>query len=350
MFKAIDRATGRAVICLDDCGQEWAAGLRQKSHAGDLLCQTCKEPVQFKAGQERRPHFAHKSLGNCPSRDESPVLLEARAALYGWLRSKFGEKATLEKQLEGNLPRPVDCWAQHQDGRQFAYWILLKRMGWMELDAIEAAIKKAGACLNWVFPFSVLKRLGDTNQLKLSTMERERMKKSEFDCIYGQAGGGTLHYLDPDGPTLRTFRGVVCVHYPQGYAGQELCTPLNAVLVYPTTGEFVRPGEYEQLKALRDEQERRRAQETERRKSIQAVREQLRPHRATVDEPRRTRSLDAEQAEFSCDGDGSPPESTCVCTYCKQVTAQWVVRNPDGSGVCRTCSNARDEARKQGRL
>jgi hypothetical protein len=203
-------------------------------------------------------------LGDCPTQDGSPALLEARAVLYAWLRSHFGEAATVEKQLaDFGLPRPVDCWAERQ-GRRYAYWLIERRLPWQEKEDIRTAVLKSGASLTWVLLSAVLRRLDtDAKMLKLSTTERSCMARSDFDSVHQLGGGCTLHYLDAGAKAVITFRAVACVHDPQIFAGQEVQTPLGQVRVYPKTGEFVHPGEYEKLedarRKLRQERERWRS-------------------------------------------------------------------------------------------
>lgn len=108
MFKALDTTTGRPVISLDDRGRGWPAELRRKGRDDLLHCPTCRQAVILRAGPEKRLHFAHRSLGNCPTQAEPPELLEARAVLYEWLRSKFADAATLERPADGGqTPRPL---------------------------------------------------------------------------------------------------------------------------------------------------------------------------------------------------------------------------------------------------
>ena len=100
MYKAVHGQEGREIVILDS---HWAKGiesLRALDQQDLLVCQGCKQPVRVRAGDIRRRHFAHKQLLTCAYGRESPVLLTARAVLYDWLVTKFGEKVTVEKKVD----------------------------------------------------------------------------------------------------------------------------------------------------------------------------------------------------------------------------------------------------------
>jgi hypothetical protein len=99
MFSAIDNRNQQRVILLDALDEASKERFRQEARDGFLHCPVCNQPVLVRFGTERRFHFAHKHLSNCPSSYESAELLQARAVLYRWLKGKF-EGVTLEKQLE----------------------------------------------------------------------------------------------------------------------------------------------------------------------------------------------------------------------------------------------------------
>ena len=128
MFKALyDKAEIIILDIQDD--KEAADRLRELSRKGKLLCPECGEQVRVKAGEKYRYHFAHKSVGKCALRSETPAILAARSILYGWLKSK--EKlhfVTTEKTVSGidtlsGLPRPIDCYAETGKNLKIAYWV-----------------------------------------------------------------------------------------------------------------------------------------------------------------------------------------------------------------------------------
>src|SRR5512142_3033822 len=123
MYKSIHTQTSEEIIILHPRWRGQIDRLREMDHADLLVCQGCNQPVRVKAGEVKRPHFAHKHLQACSYATESPEILNARATLYEWLLAAFGSGAvTLEKQVDNlNLPRAFDCWVELR-GRTFAYW------------------------------------------------------------------------------------------------------------------------------------------------------------------------------------------------------------------------------------
>ena len=158
VFKAIDTETDQPVVSLDAKTEEQVSKLRQKGHSDQLQCQTCKEKVRLRAGERRRPHFAHKTLANCPTKNESAEMLEARAVLYDLLKTKFSDAVTIEKRLDGStLPRPIDCWIEHQE-LKVAYWLIEGRLSEEDQLTISSTVAKLHASLVWVFLSTVIKR------------------------------------------------------------------------------------------------------------------------------------------------------------------------------------------------
>jgi hypothetical protein len=262
MFKCLDISINEPVVSLDDRGPAWIQELRQKSHNDHLRCPTCREAVTFRVGTLRRPHFAHKTLANCPTKSESPELLEARAVLYEWLKLKF-DNVSIEQFVDGAAtPRAFDCWVEYK-GKRFAYWLVDKRIVWKDKEAIENAAKQADASLTWVFLHKTLRRVENNPKLiMLPTTERCCARFSDYDQNYGHCRG-TLHYLDVDNQTFVTFRGCHCEHPPQVYSGCEIITALPDLHVSQSTGEFVHPGEYEALSRLQEEKQRQHGLERE---------------------------------------------------------------------------------------
>lgn len=253
MFKAIDTETNQAVVSLDAKTEEQVSKLRQKGHSDLLQCQTCKEKVRLRAGERRRPHFAHKTLANCPTKNESAEMLEARAVLYDFLRTKFSDAVTIEKHLDGStLPRSIDCWIEHHE-LKVAYWLIEGRLSEDDQRTISSTIASHHASLVWVLLSSVIKHPeSDDKMLKLSTTERSLMATSELNLIHGEIQCGTLHYLDSNAKTIATFRSLSCVHRPQIYTGKEIRSPLTAIDVRRGTGEFIHPGEWEALVEVKE--------------------------------------------------------------------------------------------------
>ncbi len=281
MFKAQRGFTKEDIIILDPCWTwETIESLRQHGRDDDLICPVCKQPVLVRAGHKKRWHFAHKDLTNCPLKNESPNVLQARMLLYSWLRSKLGEKVTIEKHFqESDLPRPLDCYVDYSNELKIGYWILEK--GIKERWALQHELSCLGINTVWV-PLTDMLREDDQDQetVHLTPTERDITFSSDYDQLYSGNNNRSLSYLDIEKKTILTLRGLKCIHSPQKfYFCSKLETKLDQTLFLPQTGEFVHPDEHKQLEEYRreiKEQERIRAIEEQRRNEEQKKREQER--------------------------------------------------------------------------
>ncbi len=253
MFRAINKKSGKEIIILDN---RWHQGnieqLRLKGRSKILHCPECQKPLTVKAGDQKRWHFAHQDLDECPLRNESASILQARSLLYKWLQGKFSDKVTIEKNIEEcSFPRPVDCYVQLDNGTKIVYWILetgIRNRSELLWDIDESEIQ-----VNWVFLHSMLKKdEKHVNEFYLSPTERDFFNQSDYMDVYN---GPSLNYLNIETSELKTLRGLYLVHSPQKYKCNEVLNgPLDEILISPKTGEFVYLGEYEKLQVYRKSQ------------------------------------------------------------------------------------------------
>jgi hypothetical protein len=250
MLKALDRLTGEEYIILHPRWIQDLKYLKSLDQQDILICQGCEQPVRVRAGQFRQWHFAHKHLENCPYANESPALMNARAVLYRWLVTKFGDDVTLEKQVAQHLPRHVDCWVE-RDGKIFSYWIFDTRISPDIRESISQTLPKLTTYCNWLFLTDLLRIDADEDDcVHLTTTEREFRQSSVYDGPASNSfskPGQTLHYLNTDQEELTTIRNLLLVHRPQMFRGCFQSHPLFEMRVSAATGEFVHPGEHEKL-------------------------------------------------------------------------------------------------------
>ena len=268
MFKAVDALDGGEVIILDRLAEDELEAIRRKARDGHLRCPVCTHEVTVRAGEVRVWHFAHKHLDNCPSQNEPVELLQARAMLYRWLKQRFGDGVTVEKQLEGiPLPRPVDCWVE-AEGNKLAYWIVHRRMRPEDRQQVEDGIETAGAKRLILFLSGVMDRHEGCDQhiLHLSTTERQFLRLTGYDLLSParRHNEGSLHYLDIKTEILMTFRAMHCMEPPNYYVGTEIRAPFGEVKVSPTSGQFYHGDERERYVAYKAEQERLERERRER--------------------------------------------------------------------------------------
>lgn len=260
MFKALcDKAE---IIILDIQDDKVAADrLRELGRNGKLLCPECGEQVRGRAGEKYRYHFAHKSVGKCALRSETPAILASRSIIYGWLKSKeklhlvTTEKTVSEIDSLSTLSRPIDCYTETGENLKIAYWALehgIRKLS--DRDMMPKVFATAGITINWVFLGSMLKyKKNSSDRLLLSTTERDFSFPSKYDPPYFPRGE-SLHYLDVEKCTLTTFRGLLLDHPPQEYRFDRCLTnPIEAICIDPKNGEFVHPGEHEAFQQRKQE-------------------------------------------------------------------------------------------------
>jgi hypothetical protein len=300
--------------------------------------------LRVRAGQERRPHFAHKHLLSCSYTDESATLREARAVLYEWLSSKFGERVSIEKKVDNNsLFRPVDCWVE-KDNEIFAYWIFDTSLASEKRDQIWSSFDNPKVHVNYVFTSKMLRKDADRSSgIHLTTTEREFMRRSIYDegNDFGSSARQSLHYLDTQQRTIITFRGLFVIHRPLVYKGSEIISELTRVLVSPKNGEFVHPGEHERLKQFLKEKtakEKHRRDAQERRNLLLMPSFQM-PSNRLPPPPRASSAVQVTDHEIAHETTLSHPlEKEGLCIFCGVITTDWwTLDSKTGQCKCKNC-------------
>jgi hypothetical protein len=335
MFKALIKSSSEEIVILEPRWRRQLEILRLLDSQDGLVCQGCLQPVRVRAGEVKRWHFAHKHLHNCPYESESIDLLHTRAVLYEWLLSRQGEAGvTLEKKT--SLSRPVDCWVNGPAG-DIGYWIIDRRMPPEERQDLAEGLPGVCTYPEWVFTASMMH--ADANSLErlyLTTTEREFMRHTEYDDAVQStyaAPGTSLHYLNAEREGLISFRGLQVYHRPQLYTGHWYETPLSQVRSQPLTGEFIHPGEDEQLERFRSAI---RAREQVQQKTEQRINLKLEglfgKIKASPEPPAKT-SEDF-HAQPGRTGEGELPR----CVFCGQATDDyWYLNRAANTCKCRNC-------------
>jgi len=343
VFKAFDTTSGGLIISLDYAREDADSLLRPKGHAGQLLCQLCRQPVLVRAGQVNRPHFAHKTLSDCPSSREPAELVQARAFLYDWLKRTGEGTVTLEHHWEGqSLPRPVDCWLGLPDGKAFAFWIINRRIAYHDIQAIQREVEATGAELTWVFLTNRIRKVdGSQDEYKLPSTERDCGIMTDFDRIYLEPwcyarSSGSLFYVDSDKSTftiLRALMGGGC----SVYQAFDLTGPANEFLLCTGTATFYHPNEVEPLERIRAEEEQRKQEE-------EAARLRAEQERQRRDQQRllRQQSLNSNPPPRPLYSFGASASGVAERSAAAQDVAEspW---NRKREGKCRRCGRVTDD-------
>jgi hypothetical protein len=338
MYKALHTQTGEEIIILHPLWLKRIDDLRAMDQADWLVCQGCRQPLRVKAGELKRPHFAHKHLQACSYGTESPEILNARAELYGWLLERSVKPVTLEKDLPGSgLPRPIDCWVEN-GAESVAYWIIETGIKLEPREGIRKAFQDLGIHIQTIFLHSMLSEKEiDPQSVLLTPTERTFMASTPFDAAIAAAGeaGFSLHYFDADRKIMTTYRGLILHHRPNWYKGLKKSSPLQNVQASPVDGGFIHPGELERLAAYQQKQRRLEAKRARFQERDEAWEQRLAARRATRETedtwglPGRSQELEAQ---------AMPP---LPCAICGQVTSDYWSTFSDASGHrlcrCREC-------------
>ena len=327
MYKAIQAETGEEIISLSP---EWRArlpDLRALDRADLLVCQSCRQPLRLKAGQRRRPHFAHKHLKGCSYGSVSPAVLEARGALYECLVELFPGCVEVEKDLPGSgLPRAVDLWVDIPQG-VFAVWVVDATLKLEARETILRALTGENRRVIWVMCARMLRpEHGSPTRVRLSPSERAFLRATPFDEVGresrldGKDFGASLHYLDAEAGTLATYRSLERVHAPNIFSGRRLISPLAQVRVNPLAPDLTHPGEESQLSASRAERHRR----GERIQRFLKPEAESQPDGAGAGwlSTRSGRSAE-ESRRFWRSDEPKMDDQAAVCVHCGQVTTDW---------------------------
>lgn len=343
MYKAVNIQLGEEIVILDPRWRKRLPELRQMDRQDQLVCQGCLQPVRVRAGQFKRPHFAHKHLKNCPYQNESPALLSCRALLYEWLVGQFGEASvTLEKKLpDSPLPRPVDAWVS-LEGREFAYWIVETRLHPELRQALLQAFDRLPVQVHWVFISQMLNvEAGDPRSIYLTTTEREFMQTTPFDEVQRDMhsfAGKSLHYLDPQERSLATFRELKRVHRPQRFRGRVEFHLLEQVTASAENGEFIHPGELDRLEQVQSDRRRWEEKLKTAEQALQRI-SAYTPEKPALSTPRSTWFQEPSPEEQAGRDPFSSQEATCM--FCGKKTSQWwYLDRKTGLCKCKECLKA----------
>lgn len=233
MFVALDITLTDRVNSLSPKWKERFDELREMAASGRLVCPCCKQELLFKVGEQRRPHFAHRVLSECPQSKQSTEVLEAKAKLYEWLCTEHPDQVEMDEDLHiAGWDRFADIVVHVTTEKTFAYWIFdcspKNREALLEHHS-ENIVK------NILFTTGALHK-EENSTLRLSKAQRDFMKPSDFDPILGF---GHLHFLDAITGQLTIYRALQCVCEPNHYNCNVIReSPLTSALICPNSGEI----------------------------------------------------------------------------------------------------------------
>lgn len=344
MFVATDKELGARVISLDPAWVSRFWDLRAWVTSGRLVCPGCKQKLLFRAGDVRRPHFAHRAHSECPQDKQSAEVLEAKAQLYGWLITKYPGQIDMDMDLHiPDWDGSADLVVRADEAKAFAYWIfdhsprnregLLNRM-------------PSGVNRQVIFTESARKTLG--NSVLLTKAQRELISATRFDESKWR---GHLHFFDTKTRMLTLYRGLYCIHEPSSYCwGKVHEAELVDYRICAASGEIIAADDFEHEEVLPTRLSRSMSVA-----ESGAVEDRGRPVLdneaqpvAPAKDPSRF-SFGSMREDFRREVDVSWLSRALKCELCGEETTEYSSSKPgEGTCVCRACLPQHLAARLKG--
>jgi uncharacterized protein YbaR (Trm112 family) len=238
MFTAIRQDGGTRVTSIDPGWREREDELRALAASDRIVCPGCRQPLRYRrAGEHRRPHFAHRNLNDCPMGSQTAEVLEGKAQIYLWLKSKYAEQ--VEMDIDLGIPgwdRPADVVVRQNGQDTLAYWVFDRgpRHRAPLLYAIPAHIRR-----QVVFTESAMSaQVEQSHRLVLSRALRDFMVTSTYDRPHKNRSH--LQFLNTQTGRISIYRGLHCIHAPSGYEARSVhSADLKDAGICPETGEFI---------------------------------------------------------------------------------------------------------------
>lgn len=324
MFVSLNNQTDERVTSI---AREWLdrpEALRALAVADRLCCSGCRQLVRFRCGPERRPHFAHRHLLDCPLARRSAEVLEAQAQVYEWLCTKYPGKVELDVDLQTEGWKPfADLVVRPEGTKPFVYWIFDRQQRYR--DALLFGVHREAAEHHFIHTQTTL-RPWPGGLLDLTASQRDFTRRTLYDEPFRP--WGHLSFLDTQKRELMVCRGLRCVHEPNIFSAEAVRTgPLARALISPTTGELHFADDVEELQAWKA-----RLAEGRVSKTLELPQSGLWTSLAAM--------RDALARRPESDGEAAPLRinEPMRCEDCGAMTTEWSVAHPaQGTCVCRAC-------------
>ena len=388
---------------------------RDRCHAKHIICDGCKTSLVFRRGRVITAHLAHEAKASACSyaRKEKPLHLCAAVTFYRWMKEKLegsgrfpGWKAQMEVRLQSEeIRRPLDVQLLRPDGDGgFGYLLVSRRFSWEERDAWDEVGRVAGRSLHRVgvdrrfklhvdhtaLEAGVLPPSGQRLQVELAKQELWAVVPSRHAAAWHRSTGsgrwsggvrdptlgGAVDFLVPtreDPLPIPEHWEVVSFRLPSprpnAFSHAVLLRhPLVEMLVRPSDGALLHPGEHEELAGLEREKaeaaKREQRQELERleakakeaaaRAAAKGARlaERVKPARRQPDPVGPVDPTPAlTPAPAPVPARPSPEEAghdgrVARCVYCDTMTSDlWMYDPVTVTGKCRPCLEAKRRSR-----
>jgi hypothetical protein len=311
--------------------------LRELTNSGMLICPVCAQQLWLRMGTERRRHFAHRHLTDCPLSRQSAELLEVKGQLFDWLMTKYPDRVNLDLPMDAAKgSRLIDLSVEVEAGAIFAYWVFDRQQ--RSRGDILAYLHRPNVHVQIIHTQSTLVTHSEA-EIALTASQRDFVGLSNYDACLPFRRGGHLHFFDLKESVINIYRGLRCVHTPNLYRWEALRTNVLAVAgVCPETGEIVLAEDVAACEEWDTKQQRGRRTGDETQMGAQGT------------GPESLGSCPMPEPGFALPS-ASGQESTSQgpnlngpfrCEDCGIITTAWSNATPSaGTCVCRGCSHKR---------
>lgn len=337
MFTAKIKRDAGMVNILDAKWQDQGELLRGLTQRGELVCPHCGQDILLRDGEVRRRHFAHRSLADCPFKEQSAEVLDIKVRLYAWLEAQVPGKVKMDCRLD--MPGKEVYWdflVEGEKGQQLGYWIFDRQIRDRD-DRLDAA-REQGICPVIFHTKSVLKYYSD-EVLELTASQREFSRGSKYDEAL-QVRGGHLHFINREG-AVKIFRGLNLYHEPNLYKWELRRTGyLKEAQVDLSNGELVFPEDLEAARHFAELEKKRELEKAARQK--QPPKAPKSPDKSSLFYPPQATAAKSAKVRESAESVENRYNKPYKCEVCGELTRDWIKLIPKtGMCVCRACNKKR---------
>ena len=181
MISAHDTTDGRALYLPRVRADGEMEFVRARVNRGELVCRDCQALLWLKAGERRRPHFAHRVRSDCPQSNVSEAVQDARWQLFEFFERRIASgKLTGPVELEPCVPglpkgTRVDLIVRRGDKPAVAVMFLERGLKPNAREEITACLDECGFLFRPVFLISRLEssEVEGITIYRLDTTQRE---------------------------------------------------------------------------------------------------------------------------------------------------------------------------------
>jgi len=339
------------------------AVLKNHAHTDSLLCQMCNEPLNYRSGPIRQPHFAHRPDSTCPFQGSDSNLEEttAKIKLFQILEPLLGDNVQMDVLLDGETT-PIDILISNEGKPITAFWVLSKdRRSAHEL--IHLANKYN---VSHEFIYTKGKHVLVDDTLELSKMQRDNLANFALLDQPDSRFRGHLTFIDVNQEnhgTLSIYRGLkqYCAKIHEfrkiRTIDLEADDDNNPCLNLHQSKYMISSDEVNLIKEKEEELKQREAEEISRRdreKKQREINKIIAVEKFKADEAERKASLalkkhleEKERQSKLAFEKIQEQERWLTCHYCNEKVTEWFTKKKHRKCVCLNCEPRHLEKRTE---